>query len=874
MTGIDSSSAFGRPQRGMSRGRLMVVTLVPIAIILVLILIVTLKTTSEHAISLSERQMAGAVRTLSERFDGELRRVAQVAEQTGRATTVLGELTEEEIYALLDNGVLQDPLIYGAAMAFVRGGFQGRPAFSPYVYRDGIEPNSLTHLDIAGAYDYLNDPDVRWYADPVRTGKPVWSEPYFDEGAGNIMMATYSVPFMDMDGKLLGVTTVDIPLEPLQAFVGTDLEVVVLTSEGRYIHRTAGIAEANRTVFEQDAGNEESMALARRMVAGETGMATVDDDDGKRHFVFFAPLNSAGWSFAVYLPEEKALGEARRESLWLAGTILVTLALIALAMWFVAGLVWRAQAEMQAGAVRFRRLMESAPDAMVITRSDGTIVIVNDQATQTFGYPAEAMVGQSVNMLVPERAQRDHDGQMAEYFAAPRRRDMRGGADLTAVRADGSEFPIEVGLSPLETADGLLVSSVIRDITDRRRAEDELAAAEERQRLVLESASEGIFGVDHEGQLMFINSAGAELLGYQKEELLGVPIHDVIHHSRPDGRPYPVHECPMHAAFTDGTTSKIDDEVLWRKDGSSLAVEYTSSPLRKDDRLEGAVIVFHDITERKVAESQLLQARDDAQAANRAKSAFLANMSHELRTPMNAIIGYSEILIEEAEELAPEEFLPDLGKIHSAGTHLLSMINDILDLSKIEAGKMDLSLESFTVEHMVKEIAGTVDTFVRKRGNRFALDVRGDVGEMTSDRTRVRQMVINLISNAAKFTENGQIELSAARDTDDSGNDWLVFEISDTGIGIPAEKIDMLFEEFTQADDSATREYGGTGLGLAITRRFCELLGGTIGCRSTVGEGSTFTVRLPVLLDKPVRAGHAEDAGISTAGDGDEPTAG
>ena len=202
MKKVDSLNSFGSPQRGMSRGRLMAVTIIPIAVILVLILAVTLKTTSEHAISLSEREMASAVRTLSERFDGELRRVAQVAEQTGRAVTVLGDLTEEEIYALLDNGVLQDPLIYGAAMAFVRRGFEGRSSFSPYVYRDGVEPDSLTHLDIAGAYDYLNDPDVLWYADPVRTGEPVWSEPYFDEGAGNIMMATYSVPFMGKSGKL------------------------------------------------------------------------------------------------------------------------------------------------------------------------------------------------------------------------------------------------------------------------------------------------------------------------------------------------------------------------------------------------------------------------------------------------------------------------------------------------------------------------------------------------------------------------------------------------------------------------------------------------------------------------------------------------
>ena len=204
----------------MSRMRLMAITIAPIAAILVAILIFSLLTNSERALDDARREMTSAVKTLSERFDGELRRVAQVAEQTGRAVTVLShrrDLTEQETYALLDNGVLQDPLIYGAAMAFVAGGFEGRSAYSPYVYRNGIIPNSLSRLDIAGAYDYLNDPEIRWYADPMRTGRSVWSEPYFDEGAGNIMMSTYSVPFVGPDDQLLGVTTIDIPLGPLQS---------------------------------------------------------------------------------------------------------------------------------------------------------------------------------------------------------------------------------------------------------------------------------------------------------------------------------------------------------------------------------------------------------------------------------------------------------------------------------------------------------------------------------------------------------------------------------------------------------------------------------------------------------------------------------
>ncbi len=833
--------------RAMTRRRLMAITVGPIAVILLLVFGINLITSTDRSIAQTERTMTSEVRTLSERFDGELRRVAQVAELTAKTVATRGDLTEEEIYRLLSNGVLQDPLIYGAAMAFVPGGFDQREAFSPYVYRAGLSSNELNRLDIAGAYDYLNDPEVRWWRDPATSGQSVWSEPYFDEGAGNIMMSTYSVPFF-ADGRLRGVTTIDIPLEPLQAFVGTELDVVVLTPEGRYIHRTGGIFEGNPTVFEQSADRPDLLEVARRMIAGETGTGTTLSPEGERELVFFAPLTSAGWSFAFYLPQRMALADTRQAAYWLAAAMLLALTLIALAMWFVSGLVWRTQAETRAGEARFRGLLESAPDAMVIVDKAGTILMVNDQAEKTFGFSASEMMGQSVNMLIPARLHERHPSLLAVYFADPTRREMLGGDNLLGVRADGTEFPIEVGLSPIETADGLLVSSVIRDVTERRKAADALAEAEARHRSVLESTGEGIFGVDANGRLMFINRAGARLLGYGKEELLGGAVHDIIHHTRADGSAYPIEECPMHAAFTDGTTSKIDDEVLWRKDGTSFDVEYSSTPLCKDGQLVGAVIVFHDITERKIAEAELRQARDDAEAANRAKSGFLANMSHELRTPMNAIIGYSEMLIEEAEDLELDTFIADLKKIHGAGSHLLSLINDILNLSKIESGKMDLYLEPFAVDTMVEEIVATVDTVVRKRGNDFVVQGTGNLGTMVSDLTKVRQTLFNLISNAAKFTENGQVTLSVQREQDDDGREWVDFEIADTGIGIAADKIDELFEEFTQADASTTREYGGTGLGLAITRRFCEMLGGSIDVRSTLGEGSAFTIRLPVQM--------------------------
>ena len=254
-----------------------------------------------------------------------------------------------------------------------------------------------------------------------------------------------------------------------------------------------------------------------------------------------------------------------------------------------------------------------------------------------------------------------------------------------------------------------------------------------------------------------------------------------------------------------------------------------------------------EVQERKRVELALARAKEAADAANRAKSAFLANMSHELRTPMNAILGYSEMLVEEAEDLGQEDFIPDLRKINQAGTHLLALINDVLDLSKIEAGKMEAFAEDFDVDTLLEDVAGTVQPLADKNGNTLVLEHGKQLGSAHQDLTKIRQTLFNLLSNAAKFTHAGNITLSAER-VQDGNSDWLRFTVSDTGIGIPQDKIDHVFEEFSQADESTTRDYGGTGLGLAISRRFCRMLGGDLTVKSRPGEGSTFTVLLPVVL--------------------------
>ena len=263
----------------------------------------------------------------------------------------------------------------------------------------------------------------------------------------------------------------------------------------------------------------------------------------------------------------------------------------------------------------------------------------------------------------------------------------------------------------------------------------------------------------------------------------------------------------------------------------------------------GTVAVYSDITELRQHNLELEQARELSEVANRTKSQFLANMSHELRTPLNAIIGYSEILQEDAADGGQEHFVTDLKKIEGAGRHLLGLINDILDLSKVEAGKMEVFIEEVDIPSLLEEVGAIIRPLVAKSGNTLELRVAPEIGSIRTDRTKVKQCLLNVLSNASKFTQNGKLTLAIER-TDRA---TVQMTISDTGIGMSPAQLGRLFQAFSQADASTTKKFGGTGLGLAITRHFCRLLGGDISVASQVGEGSTFTIVIPDQAAGPPR---------------------
>jgi len=379
------------------------------------------------------------------------------------------------------------------------------------------------------------------------------------------------------------------------------------------------------------------------------------------------------------------------------------------------------------------------------------------------------------------------------------------------------------------------------EISVRKEAEAALRESEQRTRLLLDSTAEGIYGVDLKGRCIFCNRAALRLLGYHDNgELLGRDIHDLAHHTQADGSRYPASECPTYKTLETGKAGHSDMEVIWRADGSSFPAEHWSYPIERNGQIVGAVVSLVDITARRAAQQAILMAKEAAESANRAKSEFLANMSHEIRTPMNGIIGMTELALDTPLNQEQKEYLQ---LVRSSADSLLRVINDVLDFSKIEAGRLDLDQTDFDLPEVVSHTLKTLAVRAHKKGLELSSRVSADVGQMFSgDPDRVRQILVNLVGNAIKFTQQGSVIVDVGLDTTSEPCDphRLHFFVRDTGIGVPIRKQQVIFDPFSQADGSTTRRYGGTGLGLTITKRLVEMMGGKVWLESQPGMGSTF----------------------------------
>jgi PAS domain S-box-containing protein len=379
-------------------------------------------------------------------------------------------------------------------------------------------------------------------------------------------------------------------------------------------------------------------------------------------------------------------------------------------------------------------------------------------------------------------------------------------------------------------------------------AKDAAERLKEHFQLLLDSTGEGIYGIDQSGICTFANVAAARMLGYQISEMIGKDMHQLIHSCHADGTLHQRSDCPIYRTLQAGQSCKIDEDTFWTREQNAIAVEYSSHPMRVGGKVVGSVIAFSDISSRKHVEFQLRQAKELAENASQAKSEFLARMSHEIRTPLNGVVGMIDQLAQ--TELTPQQRrYTSLSRI--AAESLMSVINDILDFSKIEAGKVEIDSIEFDLHQMVTDL---IELFVPVGANKnleLSCTLPADMPRrLLGDCNRIRQVLTNLISNAIKFTASGSIRVRLIVESMDAAKCQVRLEVSDTGMGIPANRIDQLFERFSQLDSSITRQFGGTGLGLAICKKLVELMGGQIGVISQHRQGSTFWFTLGLLLSQ------------------------
>lgn len=507
-------------------------------------------------------------------------------------------------------------------------------------------------------------------------------------------------------------------------------------------------------------------------------------------------------------------------------------------------------------------ILSSAAEGICGVDLDGKVVFVNPAAQKMFGWDAEEGVGLDLHALTHH-----HDGEGSPFASEDCEvsKTLQDGlrrhvSDSLYWRKDGTAFPVEFTVSPVES-DGKITGAVnvFREISERKKIEaeleqhrrhleglvqqrtSELMQTEARSSHILQSSADGLYGIDRDGVITFINPAACAILGYTAEQLIGCKAHALLHHSRPDGLPYPAAECPSYNALRLGQNVRVDDEVYWHADGHPVPVMYATHPMLQDGEIVGAVTSFVDVSIQRAAALAREQALVAAENLARVRSEFLANMSHEIRTPLNGVLGFAQIGYRNVQNV--EKARDAFAKIELSGNRLLGVINDILDFSKIEAGKLRIE----QTEVVIAEIVEHSLDLLRDRAEAKQLDLQVELAPdlprtCLSDPLRMGQVLLNVLSNAVKFTAAGHVRLSLSLE-----NGWLLFKVADTGIGMDATQLAALFNPFQQADASASRKFGGTGLGLAISKRILELMNGDIQVSSTPGVGTNIEFRFPYL---------------------------
>ena len=531
-------------------------------------------------------------------------------------------------------------------------------------------------------------------------------------------------------------------------------------------------------------------------------------------------------------------------TLWPVGVASVGLILVAFAL--VAALAVRRRREQRASAGLLQGVLENAPVGLGLLDGDLRVRHMNRALSTMSDRALSAEVGMPLWDVIPD-LRAELEPRLKQVLTGGRavpKVDVRTESNTRPDQIREFEVTFYPLLTSLARGGQRGAGMVVADVTSRNRGERRVRESEERFRTLTEGNAAMVWTTDQDGTFAKPQPKWTAFTGQDAGASLGWGRLDCVH---PDDR------ATVRDAWTEALRSRTPiaslENRVRRRDGAWRWLALTVVPvLEEDGSIREWIGSDADVTERKEAEEHLVAAKETAEAANRAKSTFLANMSHELRTPLSAVIGYSEMMEEEVEDLGEHGLLTDLGKIKSNAKHLLSLINDVLDLSKIEANRMDTFAEDVDVAALAQEVATTVESLVRQKGNMLAVELAPDLGAMHTDAVKLRQCLLNLLGNASKFTEGGRIVLAVEREGQAPASAWLSFHVRDTGIGMTPEQLSRLFQRFAQADETTTRQFGGTGLGLALTRAFSRLLGGDVNVESTFGEGTTFTLRLPATM--------------------------
>jgi len=494
---------------------------------------------------------------------------------------------------------------------------------------------------------------------------------------------------------------------------------------------------------------------------------------------------------------------------------------------------------------RYEAILDGMVDAVITINEKGLIEEFNSAAERLFGYGAAEVLRKNIKLLMPPPFQDEHDGYLARYLRTGKKNIIGIGREVAGLRKNGTTFPLFLSVSevvlPSNSRQGAsrLFSGIVRDLTREKQAQETVRQSEERLAFALEATSEGLWDWDITTGHVFFSPTWIASLGYEPNDVQPhVSFWKSIVH--PDDMPKV--EAALNAHLEGRTAHYECENRLRAKSGEYRWNLDRGKVVKRDDdgtplRMIGTDV---DITADKRRRNELKQAKEAAEAANRAKSEFLANMSHEIRTPMTAILGFNDIILENTNE--PE--IKDAAQtVKENGEYLISLINDILDLSKIEAGMLDVERVRCSPHEILAEVASLMKVRATGKGLPLEVALEGLLPEVIeSDPTRLRQILINIVGNAIKFTETGSIKIVARLLNETGEVPKLQFDVIDTGIGIVESQIKKIFRPFSQSDSSTTRRFGGSGLGLAISKRLVELLGGTISISSTIGLGSTFSV--------------------------------